>query len=165
MAQKDHLIAELKMEAANTKKILERVPVDKSTWKPHAKSMAMGNLATHVSELPSWITMVINTDELNLATMDYKPKIFDNNEALVANHDNHVTNAIAALDTADDALMAKPWVLRKGDHVILEMPKAVVIRNLALNHSYHHRAQLGVYLRLNDVAIPGMYGPSADEMS
>jgi len=163
MAIKDGLIAEIKMESASTRKVLERVPTDKPSWKPHDKSMEMGRLATHVADIPSWIALAVNTDELDLSKRDYKPQIFDNNADLVAHLDKNVSDAIAALETASDELLNKPWKLRHGDHVIFELPRHVVIRSVGMNHNYHHRAQLGVYLRLNDVPVPGVYGPSADD--
>lgn len=157
------LIAELKMEGASTRKMLERVPADKSTWKPHDKSMAMGRLATHVAELSSWVTMTMNTAELDFATWEYKPFVPASNEELVAYHDEKIAEAIAALEKASDADFGAMWTMRRGENVFFTLPKAVVLRTWAYNHMVHHRGQLSVYLRLLDIPVPGMYGPSADE--
>ena len=105
----------------------------------------------------------MNTDELDFATFNYTPAIPANNKELLANFDNTVEKAIAALENAKDEDFGKTWRMRKGDHVYFEMPKAAVVRTFALNHMIHHRGQLSVYLRLNGVAVPGVYGPSADE--
>jgi len=164
MSYNKGLIAELQMEAALTKKMLERVPVDKNDWKPHEKSMKMGRLATHVAELPGWIAMTMGTDELNLATMDYKPVMPNTTEELIANLDTNVNNAIVALENAKDEDFDKMWTLRNGEHVIFAMPKKAVIRSMGYSHHYHHRGQLSVYLRLLDIPVPGMYGPSADDV-
>ncbi|MCW3121534.1 MAG: hypothetical protein JWQ38_1026 [Flavipsychrobacter sp.] len=165
MAIKDGLIAELQMEAASTRKMLERVPADKNDWKPHDKSMKMGNLAVHVAELPSWIGFTMNADELDLSTMNYKPTIPDNNADLLAKLDNTVKEAVEVLGKSDDAEFQKMWTLRNGSHVIFTMPKIAVLRSMVYSHHYHHRGQLSVYLRLLDIPVPGMYGPSADDMA
>lgn len=163
MTLNDQLIAEIKAEAATTRKLLERVPVEKNSWKPHEKSMALGNLAAHVAELPGWVTGTLTTEEMDFATREYKPFIAEKNEDLVALFDNKINEAIAALEKASQEEWGKTWTLRKGDHILFTMPKPVVIRTFALSHMYHHRGQLSVYLRLLDIPIPGMYGPSADE--
>ena len=159
------LIAELKMEAASTKKILERVPTDNNDWKPHEKSMKIGNLANHVAELPGWIAMTMTTDELDLSTMNYKPVISTSTAELIGKLDENVNKAVAALEKASDEDFGKMWTLRNGAHTIFTMPKIAVIRSMAYSHHYHHRGQLSVYLRLLDIPVPGMYGPSYDEMN
>jgi len=164
MGHKHALIAELKMEAANTRKMLERVPTDKNDWKPHAKSMTLGRLATHVAELPGWTATTMTTDELDVSKMDYKPVYATSTEDLVAKLDENVNKAVAALENANDEEFEKIWTLRNGGHVIFSMPKKVVVRNVSYNHNIHHRGQLSVYLRLLGIPVPGMYGPSADEM-
>ena len=165
MSMNQGLIAELKMEAASTKKILERVPTEKNDWKPHAKSMKMGNLANHVAELPGWIAMILTTDELDLSTMDYKPAIPTSTAELVGKLDEHVDKALKTLESAKDEDFGKTWTLRNGAHVIMAMPKIAVIRSMAYSHHYHHRGQLSVYLRLLDIPVPGMYGPSYDDVN
>ena len=163
MAIKHGFIAEMQHEAAGTRRILERLPLDKNDWQPHEKSMKLGNLANHVAELPGWATMVMGTDELDLSKMDYKPIIPTTSEEWLAKLDTHVAKAVAALENSSDEEFEKPWTLRFGETVHFTMPKKVVLRNLAYNHLYHHRGQLGVYLRLLNVPVPGIYGPSADE--
>jgi uncharacterized damage-inducible protein DinB len=163
MSQSKALIAELQMEAANTRKMLENVPTDKNDWKPHEKSMKLGNLANHVAELPGWVEMIVGADELDLSKMDYKPVISTTTEELVGKLDAHVNKAVAALEGAQDEDFDKMWTLRNGAHVIFSLPKKVVIRSMAYSHHYHHRGQLSVYLRLLDVHVPGMYGPSYDD--
>lgn len=163
MQQNQALIAEIKMEAANTRKILERVPLDKSDWKPHDKSMPLGRLATHVAEIPSWVTITLAKDEMDFATTPYKPHVAATNEELVSILDKNVNEAIATLEKMTDAEFSNMWTLRNGEQVFFTLPKAAVLRSFALSHNYHHRAQLGVYLRMLDVPLPGMYGPTADE--
>ncbi len=164
MSINQSFIMELQHEAANTHRILERIPTDQNDWKPHGKSMKMGNLVAHITSLPTWMTMIMKTDELNLANMDYKPIIATSNTELAETFDKNVNEAVAALQAASDEDFGKMWTLRKGDHVILTMPKAAVLRSMAMSHLYHHRGQLTVYLRLLDVPVPGLYGPSADDM-
>ncbi len=163
MTLNEQLIAEIKAEAATTRKLLERVPVEKNDWKPHEKSMALGNLAAHVAELPGWVTGTLTADEMDFAKREYKPFVPASSDELVALFDNKVNEAIAALQNAPQEEFGKTWTLRRGDHIIFTMAKPVVIRSFALSHMYHHRGQLSVYLRLLDIPIPGMYGPSADE--
>ncbi len=163
MSQNQALIAELKTESATTRKILLCVPSEKNDWKPHDHSMPLGRLATHIADLPGWITMVMNTAELDLATMDYKPYVAPSSEDLAAYFDGKVNEAVAALENSSDDNFDAMWTLRRGDHIMFAMPKKVVLRSMAFSHMYHHRGQLSVYLRLLDIAIPGMYGPSYDD--
>lgn len=164
MALNQVLIAELQQEAANTHKMLERVPAEHMNWQPHEKSMSLTRLATHIAELPGWITMTLNTNELDLGTMDYKPTLAETSDDLVATHNKSVAGAEEALNSATDEQLAAPWTLRKGDHVMFTLPKAAVIRSMVMNHMIHHRGQLSVFLRLLDVPLPGIYGPTRDEM-
>lgn len=157
------MIAELTMEAANTKKMLERVPFEHIGWKPHEKSMGMGSLATHIAVIPTWITMTIKTDEFDLAAAPYNPPAVNSAEELVALHEKNIADAVEQMENVSDEDMMKPWTLRHGDHVIMTLPKVAVIRSVGMNHIIHHRAQLSTYLRHHDVPVPGMYGPSADE--
>jgi uncharacterized damage-inducible protein DinB len=157
------LLMELQHEAANTKKMLERVPMDKADWKPHEKSMTLGRLATHVAELSGWTELILNTNELDWATFSYKPNFPTHTEELLARLDENVAKAQKALEAATEESIMQPWTMRRGDHVFFTLPKAAVIRNFSMNHLYHHRGQLSTYLRLLDVAVPGMFGPSADE--
>lgn len=165
MSMNQTFIAELQIESKATHKMLERVPLDKSDWKPHQKSMKLGNLATHVAELPGWISMVLTTDELDLAKREYKPNIATTTEQLLDIHTGNVKGALEALKNASEDEFGKMWALRNGGHTIFTLPKAAVLRSHALSHMYHHRGQLSVYLRLLDVPVPGMYGPSSDDMA
>ena len=165
MSLNQSIIAELHAEAANNRKMLEKVPCDNNTWKPHERSMAIGNLAAHIAELPRWIAMIMTTDELDLATVTYKANIATTTEELIANHDKHMASALAALENATDEDFGKVWTLRQGSHVILSMPRAAVLRSMAMSHMYHHRGQLSVYLRLLNIPVPGIYGPSNDDMA
>ncbi len=164
MSLSQKFLSELQVEAANTKKVLERVPTDQFSWKPHEKSYSLGRLAAHVAELTSWVAYIINADELDFATMNYMPpKVADSSELMLFFEDQ-ISKAKAVLQqpiTDEDLL--KNWTLRKGDKVFMTLPKVTVLRSMVFNHIIHHRAQLGVYLRLLDIPLPSIYGPTADE--
>ncbi len=162
MALNQALIAEMKHEAASTRKMLERVPTDKFDWAPHEKSMKLGKLATHVSNLPTWTGFTLNADELDLAG-GVKQFTGTSTEALLKNHDDNIAEAIAVLENTSDEELMKPWTLKSGSHVIFTLPKIQIMRSVVFNHTYHHRGQLSVYLRSLDIPVPGMYGPSADD--
>ncbi|GAA4466979.1 hypothetical protein GCM10023093_22040 [Nemorincola caseinilytica] len=164
MSVNEQLVAELRQEAANTRKLLERVPLDDADWRPHPRSMPIGRLATHVAEIPGWTAMTLLTDELDLSKFNERRKV-NTTEDLLAIHDEHVAQAISVLENFDESRYKDMWSLRTGGHVHLTLPKHTVLRTFAFSHLYHHRAQLGVYLRLLDIAIPGMYGPTADEIA
>jgi uncharacterized damage-inducible protein DinB len=153
---------ELQKEAIATKKMLAAVPDDKYDWKPHPKSMSIRQLTTHIAELPTWSGMVLNTSELDFATMDYKPTPIENTAALVETFEKNVADGIAQLTNGKENTLDEQWTLRNGKQVYSVEPKADVIR-MSISQIIHHRAQLGVFLRLLDVPIPGAYGPSADE--
>ena len=158
------LIAELKHEAGNTRKMLERVPFENTTWKPHAKSREVIQLATHVATVLRWVKRAIEMDEFDLAAPNNLQVIEPKNSGELLDLFNKTgADAEQALENVSDETLMKPWTFRSGQHVVFTMPKAAVIRNMAFNHYIHHRGQLSVYLRLLDVPIPGMYGPSADE--
>lgn len=157
------LAAELKHEAATTRKMLERVPEDKFDWQPHEKSMKLGRLATHVAEISHWVNATLTQDEMDFATSDYKPSTANTAQALVEILDKTVGEATELLENVSDEDIKKKWRLRSGEKIFFELPKIAVIRSLVLNHLIHHRGQLSVYLRLNDVPLPGVYGPTADE--
>lgn len=165
MPLNESLIAELKQEAANTRKILQLVPLDNADWKPHTMSMKLGALAVHIAELPGWTAMTLHTDGLDFASMDFKPTKVTTTEELLTLHDENVAKAIAALENSKDEDYNNTWTLRTGEMVHFSLPKINVIRSYSLNHVIHHRAQLSVYLRLLNIPIPGFYGPSADEMA
>ena len=166
MAMNKALLPEFDMEYANARKMLERVPDDKLAWKPHAKSFSMGDLATHLAEIPQWMAITLEQDSFDVAPPAWqkyeRPKLNSCKEILAA-FDKSVAAARATLEKATDEKLMQPWSLVKGGETMFTMPKIAVVRSFLMNHAIHHRAQLGVYLRLNDVAVPGMYGPSADE--
>lgn len=159
------ILSELQHEAAQTKKMLEKVPYDHFDWNPHQKSMNLGRLAAHVAELPGWITMIVTTGELDFSTFDYKPYKAKSTEDLAQFFNQNVQQALEALQGTSDETLLAPWTLRNGEHIIFTLPRIAAIRSMAMNHLIHHRGQLSVFLRLLDIPIPGMYGPSADEMS
>lgn len=156
------LVKEMDQEAGTTRKMLSRVPAAQFDWQPHPKSMTMRVLATHVAELPTWVTMALNTDELDFATSHYDPPRFEDTEALEAYFEKGLAEARIRLAKATEAELLRNWTMRNGDQIYMVATKGEVIR-MAYSQTVHHRAQLGVYLRLNDIPIPGSYGPSADE--
>ena len=153
---------ELLQEAATTRKMLQRIPDDKLSWKPHEKSMSLQNLAVHIAELPSWTAMGLHTSELDFAKMDYKPSPVSSARDILDLFEKSLASGIAALDTAKEEDLLPNWTMRSGEKIHGVMTKYEVIRH-SLAQTAHHRAQLGVYLRLLNVPIPGSYGPSADE--
>lgn len=157
------LIAEMEHEAAVTRTILERIPADKFDWKPHEKSMTFGRLASHVAEMFAWTPSTMEHAELDFSKMDYKPFEPKTTEDLTEFLDKNVTEAIAALKSSSDERFMEDWTMRNGEQVYFTMPKVAVMRSFVMNHIIHHRGQLSVYLRLNDIAVPSIYGPSADE--
>jgi uncharacterized damage-inducible protein DinB len=162
------LLPEFDQEMANTRKTLERVPDDKFDFKPHAKSGSMGWLAGHLANLPLWAVMTLKEDSLDIAPAGGQPfKLPEtkNRKQVLETFDENVANARKGLQSATDAQLMKSWSLLKTGQPIMTMPKVVVLRSFVLNHIIHHRAQLGVYLRLNDLPVPSIYGPSADEGS
>ena len=165
MAIRDALLPEFDHEMDNTRKTLERVPEDKFAWQPHEKSMMLGALANHVAGLPRFASMALSTEVFDLAAAgDFiKPTPAESREALLALFDKHAAAARAAIAAASDEELLKTWTMRKGDQVFFTLPRIAVLRSFFMNHLIHHRAQLGVYLRLNDVPVPAIYGPSADE--
>jgi uncharacterized damage-inducible protein DinB len=166
MAIRDGLLNEFDNEVAGTRKTLERVPEKLFAWKPHDKSMSMGDLASHIANLPSWIGHTIGADSLDLMPVG-KPKVetpkAKTNKELLEMFDKNVAEGRAILAKAEDAEMHRNWSLMGGGKVFFTMPKIAVLRSFVFNHNVHHRAQLGVYLRLNDIPVPSLYGPSADE--
>jgi uncharacterized damage-inducible protein DinB len=157
------LLPEYDAEMANTRKMLERVPDGIFDYKPHPKSMALGRLASHVAELPSWAAHTLQVEVLVITT-GQKPYLAADTAQLLADFDKNVAQGRALIAAASDEDLHKTWTLRFGDKDVMSMPRSAVLRGVVMNHLIHHRAQLSVYLRLNEVEIPGMYGPSADEM-
>ena len=166
MGLSQSMLPEFDHEMANTRKTLERVPHDKSDWKPHEKSMAMGGLATHLGNIPTWVNYTIDQDSLDLAPEGQplpSAELAKSQAELLETFDANVAKARASIAGASDQELFKPWTLLSNGNQILTLPKVAVLRSFVMNHMIHHRAQLGVYLRLNDIPVPSIYGPSADE--
>jgi uncharacterized damage-inducible protein DinB len=157
-------IAELKQEAASTKRILERVPEGKFDWKPHQKSMSLGRLASHVAELPGFLNSILTMDEIDFAKGHYKPSLAKTPEELMNVFQQKLDEVVQTLQNTSDEKMQANFTLRNGDRVFATIPRMAAVRSMALNHIIHHRGQIAVYLRLLDLPVPGLYGPSADEM-
>ena len=160
MSMAERLVTELDREMPPTRRLLERVPSDKGTWKPHPKSFALGHLAQLVSDMPGWLTRVARGEDIDLAGGPGYG--FHTTETLLANFDRHVREAREALEGFKDEDYPKQWHLTMGDRVLMSDERGMVIRQ-TFNHFSHHRGQLTVYLRLLDVPVPSIYGPTADE--
>ena len=160
------LLPEFDQEMASTRKVLERIPDDKLEWKPHPKSHTIAWNAIHLAELPGWLVMILNTTSLDVAPVGGEPYRFPalgSRQEILDTFDRNVAAARQALVEVKDESVGVPWALEQAGQPIFTMPRGAVIRSMVLNHVIHHRAILLVYLRLNDVPIPGMYGPSGDE--
>ena len=165
MAIKDALLPEFDHEMATTRTLLERVPDGRGDWKPHAKSMSLGELAMHVAEMWGWMAMTLEQDELDFnppGATPYRTPKFENAAGLVAIFDANVKASREALARATDEQFGQHWALKNGGVVLMSMPRTAVVRTFVLNHVIHHRGQLTVYLRLLDVPLPSVYGPTAD---
>jgi len=162
MSITETLLKEFEQEALTTRKMLARVPNDKYDWKPHEKSMDIRALAVHIAELPSWVSMALNTTELDFASSPYTPAVINSTADLMNIFEKSLAEGRANLTNASDDDLLPGWTLRNGDEIYSVMTKGEMIR-MSISQTIHHRAQLGVYLRLLNVPIPGTYGPSADE--
>ena len=154
-------LGDLNHELATTRRVLERVPDEHLGWKPHEKSFSLGDLATHVAQIAYWITVTVTQDELDAANAP-RTQSPASSEELLRRFDEYAAEAREAVQNADESTFGNTWTLRAGDHVILQMPRLAVLRSFCISHMIHHRGQLSVYLRLNDVPLPSIYGPSAD---
>lgn len=166
MSISETLLPEFDYEMASTRKTLERVPEDKFDWKPHQKSMPMGGLATHLANIPTWAIHAIKKDSIDIAPVGQAPPRAEpatSLEEVLERFDQAVSDAREAILGANDEEIMQPWSLLSGGKVVMTLPRIAVLRSFVMNHTIHHRAQLGVYLRLNDIAVPSIYGPSADE--
>lgn len=160
------LLPEFDHEMANTRKVLERVPADKLDWRAHEKSNTMGWVASHLADIPGWVEIVLTRDCLDVAPPGgepYRTQVARSREEILDRFDRNVAQARAAISAAADGEFLKSWCLLSGGQPVFRMPRTAVLRSFILNHSIHHRAHLCVYLRLNNVAVPALYGPSADE--
>lgn len=166
MGYAQSLLPEFDQEMASTRKVLERIPDGKFDWKAHPKSQTIGWNANHVADIPAWLTMVLTTPSLDIAPKSgpsYQSPKLNSTKDILDTFDKNVAAGRKALAEAKDEDVAKPWTLLQGGAEIFTMPRAAVIRSMVMNHLIHHRSHLCVYLRLNDVPVPGMYGPSGDE--
>jgi len=166
MSLSQALLPEFDHEMAGTRKTLERVPETQLGWRPHTRSMTLGGLASHLANLPSWIGYTVERDSLDLAPVGQPALRQDektSRQALLDHFDRHLAEGRTLLAAASDETLLAPWTLLGGGKPYFTMPRVAVLRSFVMNHNVHHRAQLGVYLRLLDVAVPGLYGPSADE--
>jgi len=160
------LLPEFDQEMGNTRNTLERVPDDKLDWKPHPKSFSMGSLATHICGLMGWTVDIFKNDSFDVAPVGappYKDEPAKSQKELLDRFDKNVKAARTSIADASDEHFMKNWSLLAGGNTLFTMPRVVCIRSFVMNHAIHHRAQLGVYLRLNDIPVPAIYGPSADE--
>jgi len=164
MAIKDGLLAEFDHEMGKTRKLLERVPEEKLSWKPHARSMSLGGLGTHLANIPYWGGTIMSDAFFDLAVSPPNVEEKRSRTDILAAFDENTKQTRASLDKTDGEMMA-PWALRRGAHEMFSIPRVAAFRTFVLYHMVHHRGQLSVYLRLNDVPVPAIYGPSADEGS
>ena len=166
MAFADALLPEYDHEMSTTRRLLDRLPESKLGWKPHEKSMSLGLLASHIAEVPRWTGAITGSDSFDLAPPGgpaYTPPVFKSRTEVLRQFDQNVQTARGMIAKLADAQWMKPWTLLKGGKPVFTMPKAGVLRSMILSHSIHHRGQLSVYLRLNNVPLPQVYGPTADE--
>jgi uncharacterized damage-inducible protein DinB len=158
----ESLAMELEMESRITRKVLESLPEDKFEWKPHEKSMQMSHLASHLVTNIGWTFTTINEDGLDFAAVDFEPEIYETKEDMLKKFDENVAGAAELLRRTTDEDILKEWVMRNGEKVYFSMAKSMVVKSFVINHGIHHRAQLAMYLRLLDVPVPQIYGPTAD---
>jgi uncharacterized damage-inducible protein DinB len=157
-------LGDLQQELATTRRVLERVPLEThADWKPHPKSWTLGQLAAHLCNIPGWGIATLTSDGLDFAQPMERPEEPRTREALVERFDENARAFTATLGGMDAASLGATWTARRGEHVIFALPRTAILRSTIVSHMIHHRAQLGVYLRLLDVAVPAVYGPSADE--
>ena len=159
----DILLQDFDWEMRGTRATLERIPEDKAGFQPHPKSMPMGRLAVHVARLPRFLTVILQTPSLDLAAVAWPPLVYESREKLLAEFDAEAAEARRLLAEASDAQLEQRWKLSWGERVLSDEPRSLLYRTLFMNHLLHHRAQLGVYLRLNDLPLPALYGPTADD--
>ena len=162
MAVKEALLAEYDHEMGTTRRLLERLPDDKLTWKPHEKSMSLGGLATHLGNIPNWADKILAEEFFDLAGAAPNLEAKSSRDEIVRLFDESTKKTRAAMDRSDAEYMAR-WVLKRGGQEMFSMPRIAAFRSFVLNHIIHHRGQLSVYLRMNNVPIPPIYGPTADE--
>ncbi|MGO4371462.1 DinB family protein [Paenibacillus sp. 2TAB19] len=160
---KQLIVGDSAHELANTRRILERLPEEHMTWKPHEKSMTLGGLATHLTNLLNWQIAILQYPELDLSTLPRRREPLEKPADVLAEFDANVGKVEKLLAECDEQKLSAEWTLRHGNHIIRRESRAIALRTFGLSHMIHHRAQLGVYFRLLDIPVPGVYGPSADE--
>ena len=166
MSIAESILPEFEQEMAGTRKTLERIPNDKLDWKAHPKSNSIGWVAAHLANIPSWVELTLTKDNLDVNPVGgepYRTPPATSRDQVLAEFDKNVSSAKAAILATPDSEYMKEWSLLSGGHVIFTMPRIAVIQTFVVNHTIHHRAHLCVYLRLNDIPVPGLYGPSGDE--
>ena len=157
------IAAEFQVEAAATRRFLERFEEKHADWQPHEKSMTLSRLATHVVECPDWAYTVLDADDFDFATMDYEPPHWKTRDELLENHERIGAGFLKQFEGRSDDAMRANWRLRQGDHVLMDTTREAAVRNIILSHLVHQRGQLSVYYRLLGILVPGPYGPSADD--
>ncbi|WP_078394643.1 DinB family protein [Shouchella patagoniensis] len=160
---KQLIVGDAKHELTSTRRILERLPEEHMSWSPHQKSMTLGGLATHLINVLNWQIAILQHPEFDLSTVQLRREPLEKHADVLSEFDANVGKFEKLLAESDDKTLDEEWTLRHGDHIILREPRAIALRTFGLSHMVHHRAQLGVYLRLLDIPVPGIYGPSADE--
>ena len=166
MSMSAALLPEFDHEMANTRKVLERIPEDKLTWKVHEKSNTIGWVAMHLADMPTWADVVLNQDSIDVdppGGEHHRTPPPTSRQEILDLFDKNLAAARAVIAAATDEQLAQPWTLLAGGQVVCTMPRGAVLRSLVFNHNVHHRAHLCVYLRLNDIPVPALYGPSGDE--
>lgn len=163
--QKQLIIGDAMHELAATRRILNVLPEEHMTWKPHVKSMTLGGLATHLINLLNWQMAILQYPALDLSTLPSQREALTSRENILEEFDANLAKLEQLLANCDEKMLGEEWTLQNGDHILLRQPRAMALRSFGLSHMIHHRAQLGVYLRLLDVPVPGMYGLSADEVN
>ncbi|WP_018759224.1 DinB family protein [Paenibacillus terrigena] len=162
---KQLIVGDAMHELATTRRILERLPEEHMSWKPHEKSMSLGGLVTHLINLLNWQIAIFQYSEFDLSTVPQRREALEKRADVLEEFDANVGKFEKLLAECDEKTLGEEWTLRHGDHIILRQPRAIALRTFGLSHMVHHRAQLGVYLRLLDIPVPSMYGPSADEQA
>ncbi|MHB8897322.1 MAG: DinB family protein [Thermoguttaceae bacterium] len=160
------ILPEFDQEMANTRKVLERIPEDKLDWKIHEKSNTIGWVGMHLAEIPAWAVLTLNRDSLDVAPPGgepYRTPVATSRQEILDRFDTNVADARKAIASATDEQCSQPWTLLKGGEPLFTMPRGAMLRSFVLNHTVHHRAHLCVYLRVNDIPVPALYGPSGDE--
>lgn len=165
MAERDSLLPEFDQETASTRRVLERVPEAAFEWRPHPKSFNMGELATHLSRIPHWGSLILTRDGYDLATSGPRGQALPTVAAVLDRFDTSVREVRSALVEMTDGQLLQPWTLRRGDRIVMSVPKVSAVRGFVVRHMVHHRGQMTVYLRMNDVPLPPLYGPTADELT